>query len=213
MRTTSLIALLALTFGIPLALSHDGKKVQSLSQAVERLLPADFSSLQGELPWQAVEESVFSGVKLLRELRLASVAGGEATSTVQVGSFTVQGDWGPIRAVAAARDGKVLGLEIVMFTEHSGDGVTRKVFRRQFQGLELSEVKSASLKPLPGEPKTVEALRAGLMGMAHALAERQATTQPAGGEHGAPGHHKDHDDDHDHNDDDHGDHGDGHDHH
>ena len=56
------------------------------------------------------------------------------------------------------KEGTVLGLEILVYTEHIGDGLTRPVFRNQFQNLSKDTIQAATIKPLPKEPKTSLAL-------------------------------------------------------
>lgn len=184
------------------AVAHEGVKVQSVEQAVKKLLSQENASSDLELDWQKVDGTVFSAHPVVKDLEIAHWSSDSSEEAVRLGLFTVQGDWGPIRAVAATRAATLLGVEIVLFTEHEGDGITREVFLKQFRGLELEGLATVELKPLPNEPRAVEALRAGVLAMANvsdstaghlASSAKQDSQEDGEDEHHEGGHEHSHD--------------------
>lgn len=129
--------------GTPNAWAHKPVKVQTQEQAVKKYTdhPVTFQ------PMSVPEKAQF--VKELKH--------GQADST-QFMTFTIKADWGPIMGLIALQENKVVGVEILLFTEHEGNGVTRAVFLNQFKGVTLSNLETKGIKSLPKEPKTSQAL-------------------------------------------------------
>ncbi len=125
------------------AWAHKPVKVQTQEQAVKKYTDQAVTFQPVSVPEKA---------KFVQELKQ-----GQAGSTHLV-TFTVKADWGPIMGLVALHEGKVAGLEILLFTEHEGNGVTRDVFLNQFKGLSSSNLDTKGVKPLPKEPKTSHAL-------------------------------------------------------
>jgi hypothetical protein len=166
MKRWTPVFIVCAVLGAGAATAHETKKMQMPSEALAKLLPAGTKFDAKAFGWEEVAAGALPKVERLKKLSLGEVeaAGGE----VHAGFFTVTGDWGPIQAVAALQGGKVLGVEIVTFTEHVGDMITKPAFLKQFQGLPVEGLAAAQLKPLPQEPQAVEALKAGLVGLAKA---------------------------------------------
>lgn len=137
--------LLILPFALSLAVSaHKPVKVQSLQEAVAKYTDArptfeDWSN--------------YESPKFLKTLSVADEDG------LALFKFGVNGDWGPIHGLIAIEDRRVSGLEILVYTEHEGSGVTMAVFLNQFKNLTKENHGSAIIKPLPKEPKTSLALK------------------------------------------------------
>ncbi len=125
------------------AWAHKPVKVQTQEQAVKKYTDQAVTFQPMSVPEKA---------KFVKELKH-----GQAGST-QLVTFTVKADWGPIMGLIALQEGKVVGLEILLFTEHEGNGVTRDVFLNQFKGLTSSNLDTRGVKPLSKEPKTSRAL-------------------------------------------------------
>jgi hypothetical protein len=130
-------------FGTVNAWAHKPVKVQTQEQAVQRYTDQAVTFKTVAIPENA---------KFVKELKHGQAA------SIHMVTFTVKADWGPIMGLVALREGKVLGLEILLFTEHEGKGVTREVFLNQFKGLSHTNLETKTIKPLPKEPKTSRAL-------------------------------------------------------
>ena len=125
------------------AWAHKPVKVQTQEQAVQRYTDQAVTFQDMVVPENA---------KFVKELKHGQIA------STHLVTFTVKADWGPIMGLIAVQNGEVLGLEILLFTEHEGNGVTKEVFLKQFKGLTSSNLGTKVIKPLPKEPKTSQAL-------------------------------------------------------
>lgn len=130
-------------FGTTRALAHKPIKVQTEDQAIQRYTEEAVTFRDMTVP---------DGVRFVKAMRH-----GEADS-LELVVFTVKADWGPITGLIALQKGEVVGLEILTFTEHEGKGVTKAVFLDQYKGLSLANLETKTIRPLPKEPKTSQAL-------------------------------------------------------
>ncbi len=181
--------------------AHKSVATQSERQVLASILPNGEKASPETIEWHGASEELVAKIPRLKKLSLANASEKGGESAVHLARFTVQGDWGPIEALAAIQDGKLLGLGILSFTKHKGDIVTKEVFLRQFRGLKLATIRAAKLKKIPAEPLAVEALRAGLIGVNSALENAGSEGEDHHG--GKEGHHggdasmpKHHDDGH-----------------
>ena len=125
------------------AWAHKPVKVQTQEQAIQRYTQ---------------ETVAFKTLAVPDDARFVQALNHAKTASLDLVTFTVKADWGPIMGLIALQEGKVLGLEILTFTEHEGNGVTKEVFLNQFKGLSPANLETKTIKPLPKEPKTSHAL-------------------------------------------------------
>ena len=127
-----------------IVLAHKPVKVQSLEDAVAKYA-------EGEPKFE--DWSKFENPKFLKAVSVA------ALEEVTFFKFEAAGDWGPIHGLIAIEDDRVAGLEILVYTQHAGAGVTQSAFLDQFKALTKANHAAIKIKPLPKEPLTSLALK------------------------------------------------------